>query len=80
MKARLQIFVDRYPGTEAFWVDSDQLTWSIGERPVDIPERWTYSDVIAFSTQLGQKNQLTYTALLGGDVRNGFMTFVFHVH
>ncbi|WP_169507423.1 sensor histidine kinase [Paenibacillus harenae] len=77
MKARLQILVDRYPGTEAFWVDSDRLTWSIGEHPVDIPERWTYSDVIAFASQTGQKDQLTFTALLSGDVRNGFMTIRF---
>ncbi len=77
VKARLQILVDRYPGTEAFWVDSDRLTWSIGEHPVDIPERWTYSDVIAFASQTGQKDQLTFTALLSGDVRNGFMTIRF---
>jgi len=32
VKARSQILVDRYPGTEAFRVDSDRLTRSIGER------------------------------------------------
>lgn len=74
VKARLQLLVDRYPGTEAFWVDSDRTTWSIGERPADIPERWTYTDAIELQAQTGQNDQLTFTALLGGDARNGFMT------
>lgn len=77
VKGRLQIFADRYPGTEVFWVDRDRLTWSIEERPVDVPERWTYSDVVSFTAQPGQKDQLTFTALLGNDVRNGFMTIRF---
>lgn len=76
VKARLQTFVDQYPGSEVFWVNRDRITWSVGERPADIPERWTYSDVIAFSSR-GQNDQLNITAPLGEDVRNGFMTIRF---
>lgn len=59
------------------WVDSDRITWTIDERPVDIPESWTYSDMVAFLASTGNKDRLTYTALLGDDARNGFMTVRF---
>jgi len=77
VRTRLQMLVDRYPGTEAFWVDGDRMTRSIGERPADIPERWTYTDMVHFAAQTARRDYLTFTAPLGGEVRNGFMTIRF---
>ncbi|MBO1510247.1 HAMP domain-containing sensor histidine kinase [Metabacillus bambusae] len=70
---RLQAINKLYPSAELFWVNSSGETRFVQSRIPNIPEQWTYTEIVLFMENSHQDDSLKLISLIGNDPNQGFM-------
>ncbi|WP_146746997.1 hypothetical protein [Paenibacillus sp. MDMC362] len=71
--SRLGELNEDYPEAEIFWVDPSGRTNAVRDLSEDIPEQWTYEDILSIRAQDRNQEMLVLTSLIGNDPKQGFM-------
>lgn len=73
INTRLRELNEDYPHVEIFWVDPSGRTNAVGDLSENIPEQWTYLDILSIRAQDRNQETLVLTSLIGNDPKQGFM-------
>ncbi|HEX7066302.1 MAG TPA: HAMP domain-containing sensor histidine kinase [Bacillales bacterium] len=73
---KLDKIQERYPKAEMFWVDETGKTHFINGHLKEIPDQWTFLNVINYLDKKRQHGTFTVTAPIGKEGRQGIMVFL----